>query len=44
MNLIVIPILQDIQTNYGYLSENSIIQVSKFTGVPESEVYGVATI
>jgi len=39
----LIPILQAIQAKNGYLSEDSIIQVSKFTGVPESEVYGVAT-
>lgn len=39
----LIPILQEIQANFGYLSEDSVIKVSKFTGVPESEIYGVAT-
>ena len=39
----IIPILQDIQLNFGYLPENMILTVSKFTGVPESEIYGVAT-
>jgi NADH-quinone oxidoreductase subunit E len=39
----IIPILQDIQSNMGYLSEEAIIEVSKFTRVPESEIYGVAT-
>ena len=39
----LIPILQDIQSNLGYLPEQDIIKVSKFTGVPESEIYGVAT-
>ena len=39
----LIPILQDIQSNIGYLSEEAIIAVSKFTGIPESEIYGVAT-
>lgn len=39
----LIPLLQDIQTNMGYLSEDSIREVSKFTGVSESEIYGVAT-
>jgi len=39
----IIPILQDIQSNMGYLSEEAIIEVSKFTQVPESEIYGVAT-
>jgi NADH-quinone oxidoreductase subunit E len=39
----LIPILQDIQSNIGYLSEDAIIEVSKFTRLPESEIYGVAT-
>ncbi|MFZ0442098.1 MAG: NADH-quinone oxidoreductase subunit NuoE [Methanobacterium sp.] len=39
----IISILQDIQSNMGYLPEQAIIEVSKFTGVPESEIYGVAT-
>jgi NADH-quinone oxidoreductase subunit E len=39
----LISILQDIQSNIGYLPEESIVEVSKFTGVPESEIYGVAT-
>jgi|WetSurMetagenome_2_1015567.scaffolds.fasta_scaffold594154_1 NADH-quinone oxidoreductase subunit E len=39
----LISILQQIQDNFGYLSEDAIIKVSKFTGVPESEIYGVAT-
>jgi len=39
----LISILQDIQQNYGYLSEDSILEVSKYMGVPESEIYGVAT-
>jgi NADH-quinone oxidoreductase subunit E len=39
----LIPILQDIQSNLGYLPEDLILNVSKFTGVPESEIYGVAT-
>lgn len=39
----LIPILQDIQSNLGYLPEKAIVEVSKFTRVPESEIYGVAT-
>ena len=39
----IISILQDIQSNMGYLPEQAILEVSKFTGVPESEIYGVAT-
>ncbi len=39
----LIPILQDIQSKFGYLPEKMMLDVSKFTGVPESEIYGVAT-
>ncbi|HEX3013809.1 MAG TPA: NADH-quinone oxidoreductase subunit NuoE, partial [Methanobacterium sp.] len=39
----LISILQDIQQNFGYLSEDSILEVSRYIGVPESEIYGVAT-
>jgi len=39
----LIPILQDLQSNYGYLSEEMMQEVAKFIRVPESEVYGVAT-
>ncbi len=39
----LIPILQNIQTNLGYIPKKAISEVSKFIGVPESEVYGVAT-
>ena len=39
----LIPILQDIQSNYGYLPEDVILEVSKFLNMPVSEIYGVAT-
>lgn len=39
----LIPILQDIQSDYGYLPEDIILEISKFLKIPESEVYGVAT-
>jgi len=39
----LIPILQDIQSKFGYLPEVMMREVSSFTGVPESEIYGVAT-
>ncbi|MBU4536322.1 MAG: NAD(P)H-dependent oxidoreductase subunit E [Euryarchaeota archaeon] len=39
----LIPILQEIQSNQGYLSDGTMKEVSIFTGVPESEIYGVAT-
>ncbi|MGC9517618.1 MAG: NADH-quinone oxidoreductase subunit NuoE [Methanomicrobiales archaeon] len=39
----LIPLLQDIQSKYGYLSKDNMKIVSKFTNVPKSEIYGVAT-
>ncbi|MBC7117344.1 NADH-quinone oxidoreductase subunit NuoE [Methanothermobacter tenebrarum] len=39
----IIPILQDIQGKYGYLPENALRELSKFTGVSESQIYGIAT-
>lgn len=39
----LIPILQTIQQQQGYLSRKDLLEVSKFTRVPESEVYGVVT-
>lgn len=39
----LIPILQAIQSNFGYLPEETMQEVSRFTGVSQSEVYGVAT-
>lgn len=39
----LIPILQKVQEEFGYLSENAMREVAKFTRVPESRVYAVAT-
>jgi NADH-quinone oxidoreductase subunit E len=39
----LVSILQDIQTEYFYLPEEALIQVSKTMGIPESRVYDVAT-
>ena len=39
----LIPILQDIQSYFGYLPEELMKEVSRFVGIPESELYGVAT-
>lgn len=39
----LIPILQDIQDKYGYLSEFSLQEVADYLGIPLSRVYGVAT-
>ena len=39
----LIPVLQRVQTKLGYLSEEAMRAVARFTGVPESGVYAVAT-
>jgi NADH-quinone oxidoreductase subunit E len=39
----LIPLLQDIQSIYGYLPENALRDISNFVQVPLSRVYGVAT-
>ncbi|MBE0647852.1 MAG: NADH-quinone oxidoreductase subunit NuoE [Bacteroidales bacterium] len=39
----LIPILQEIQENTGFLSEESIVHVGKHLHVPTSRIYGVAT-
>lgn len=39
----LIPILQRVQTEFGYLPEESMLEIARFTCVPESRVYAVAT-
>lgn len=39
----LIPILQEVQAELGYLPEQAMLEIARFTGVPESRVYGVAT-
>lgn len=39
----LIPILQEIQENDGFLSEESIIKTGKLLNIPTSNIYGVAT-
>lgn len=39
----LIPILQQVQNEFGYLPEQAMLEIAQFTGVPESHVYGVAT-
>jgi len=38
-----IPLLQEIQKKFGYLSEDVLDCVSEATGIPLSQLYGVAT-
>jgi len=39
----LIPILQNIQEEYGYLPQDILNQVSEKTGTPMSQMFGVAT-
>ncbi len=39
----VIPILQAVQHEFGYLPEPEMSEVARFTGLPKSRIYGVAT-
>ena len=39
----LIPILQDVQAAFGYLSDEAMLEIARFTGVSESQVYAVAT-
>ena len=39
----LIPILQNVQEEFGYLPEEVMLEVAKFTRVPESRVYAIAT-
>lgn len=39
----LIPILQKVQGVYGYLPEPEMLEIARFTKLPESRVYGVAT-
>jgi len=39
---VLIPILQDIQKEFGILSESSIEEVSRYVNLPSNKIYGVA--
>ena len=39
----LIPILQHVQQEYGYLPEAALIQIARFVDVPECSVFGIAT-
>jgi NADH:ubiquinone oxidoreductase subunit E len=42
-NFELIPILQEVQHEFGYLSEPEMGEVARFIGLPKSRIYGVAT-
>ncbi|MEW6334831.1 MAG: NAD(P)H-dependent oxidoreductase subunit E [Thermodesulfobacteriota bacterium] len=39
----LIPILQEVQDNQGYLSRETVTQISKHLNLPGTKIYGVAT-
>ena len=39
----LIPILQQAQEELGYLPDDAMLEIARFTGAPESRVYSVAT-
>jgi NADH:ubiquinone oxidoreductase subunit E len=39
----LIPLLQQVQADYGYLPQEAMLEVARFTRVPEASVYAVAT-
>jgi len=39
----LIPVLQKVQEDIGFLSEESMIEIARFTKIPLSRVFGVAT-
>ena len=39
----LIPILQHVQAEYGYLPQETMLEVARFTRMPEGRVYGVAS-
>jgi NADH-quinone oxidoreductase E subunit len=39
----LIPLLQDVQDEIGYISEEAIIKIGKHLKLPTSKIYGVAT-
>ena len=39
----LIPILQEVQAEYGFLPQEVLLEVARFTRVPEGRAYGVAS-
>jgi NADH:ubiquinone oxidoreductase subunit E len=39
----LIPLLQEIQNDFGYLSEESIVKIGSFLGLSTTKIYGLAT-
>ncbi|HOW30118.1 MAG TPA: NAD(P)H-dependent oxidoreductase subunit E [Bacteroidales bacterium] len=39
----LLPLLQEIQEEAGYLSEEAVVAVGRYVGLPSSKVYGIST-
>lgn len=39
----LIPLLQDVQDEYGYLSEENLVNIAAYLNMPASKVFGVTT-
>jgi NADH-quinone oxidoreductase subunit E len=39
----LIPVMQDVQEDFGYLSEEAIEELARLMGISANEIYGVAT-
>lgn len=39
----LIPILQDVQEQHGFLSREAVVKIGRHLGLPTSKIYGVAT-
>ena len=39
----LVPVLQEVQGNFGYIPKEAMIDIARFLGVPHSRVYSVAT-
>lgn len=39
----IIPLLQEAQETYGYISPRIVHEISRFTGAPASQIYGIIT-
>ena len=39
----LIPILQDVQSEYGFLSRETVVSIGRHLRLPTSKIYGVAT-
>ncbi|MHC4322927.1 MAG: NADH-quinone oxidoreductase subunit NuoE [Planctomycetota bacterium] len=39
----LIPVLQDVQEHFGYLSEEAVDELARLMGISANEIYGVAT-